>query len=131
MMSNKSGGCFSVKVHEYLLHTFAVVFVMLFVVVDDVVVIIIVVYYCYYSFVLSLIFLLNYLYIGTWEYVYKWSVCSATCDVGTQTRRQSCVYSDNTAAEEQCSGDAGSESRKCNIGPCSKLFFSWCNLSVV
>ena len=97
-------------------------YLLLFVVDDVIVVIVIVVYYCYYSLVLSFIFLLNYLFIGTWEYVNKWSVCSATCDVGTQTRTQSCVYSDNTAAEGQCPGKAESESRKCNVDPCRKLF---------
>ena len=60
--------------------------------------------------------------IASWEYVDDWSACSATCDGGTQTRTQSCVYSDKTAAEGPCSGDVKSETRKCNIDPCRKLY---------
>ena len=56
-----------------------------------------------------------------WEYVNDWSECSATCGGGTQTRTLSCVYLDNIAAEGQCSDNAESESRDCNVDICRKL----------
>ena len=59
--------------------------------------------------------------IAAWAFVKEWSKCSATCGGGEQTRTQSCVYSDNIDAEGQCTGNAGSESRSCNINVCRKL----------
>ena len=59
--------------------------------------------------------------IATWEYVNDWSACSVTCGGGTQTRTQSCVNSDNTEAEDQCSGKAEIEFRDCSDVPCRKL----------
>ena len=60
--------------------------------------------------------------IATWEYVDEWSECSVTCGGGEQNRTQSCVNSDNI--EGQCSGNAASDSRDCNVDSCRKLFTS-------
>ena len=62
------------------------------------------------------------LLVASWEYVNDFGECTTTCGGGKQTRTQSCVYSDNATAQGQCSGDAGSESRGCNVEPCRKLF---------
>ena len=59
--------------------------------------------------------------IATWEYVNEWSECNVTCGGGVQIRAQSCVNSDNTEAEGQCSGNVKSESKDCNVDPCRKL----------
>ena len=59
--------------------------------------------------------------IAIWKYVNGWSECCATCGGGVQTRTQSCVNSDSTEAEGQCSGNAGSESKDCSIDPCRKF----------
>ena len=58
--------------------------------------------------------------IATWEYVNGWGGCNATCGGGEQNRTQSCVNSDNTAAEGQCTGNAGIDSRDCNDNYCRK-----------
>ena len=55
-------------------------------------------------------------------YIGDWSACSATCGGGTQSRAQSCVYSDNTTAEGKCLGHAENETRSCNENPCREYW---------
>ena len=74
-----------------------------------------------FSFVLTQLDLYFYFISAEWTYVKGWSICSATCGGGVQTRIQSCVYADNATADGLCSDSAVTETQDCNTLKCRKL----------